>query len=125
MLHFEYSPYNSFISVQELKNIEAHTDTAMQLLESRNGPGNDFLGWLDLPEKYDREEFSRIKTAAIKIQQQSEVLIVIGIGGSYLGAKAAIEFCQHGFYNNLPKVKEPTQKFILPEPISRVPIYRN
>ncbi|MCB0524845.1 MAG: glucose-6-phosphate isomerase [Lewinellaceae bacterium] len=105
MLHFEYSPYNSFISVQELKNIEAHTDTAMQLLESRNGPGNDFLGWLDLPEKYDREEFSRIKTAAIKIQQQSEVLIVIGIGGSYLGAKAAIEFCQHGFYNNLPKSK--------------------
>lgn len=70
-----------------------------QLLD-RNGAGNDFLGWLDLPVDYDKEEFTRIKKAAEKIQGDSEVLIVIGIGGSYLGARAAIEFLRHGFYNN-------------------------
>ena len=77
-------------------------DAKKQLLD-RNGAGNDFLGWLDLPVDYDKEEFTRIKKAAEKIQGDSEVLIVIGIGGSYLGARAAIEFLRHGFYNNVSK----------------------
>ena len=70
---------------------------------AKTGAGNDFLGWIDLPVDYDKDEFARIKKAAQKIQQDSEVLVVIGIGGSYLGARAAIEFLRHGFYNNLPK----------------------
>lgn len=81
---------------------------AAKMLDYRSGPGNDFLGWLDLPVKYDRAELKRIKAAAKKIQRQSEVLIVIGIGGSYLGAKAALEFCGHSFYNNLPKKRRRT-----------------
>ncbi|MDE6984537.1 MAG: glucose-6-phosphate isomerase, partial [Lachnospiraceae bacterium] len=68
-----------------------------------SGAGNDFVGWIDLPVEYDREEFARIKEAAKKIQGDSEVLLVIGIGGSYLGARAAIEFLRHGFYNMVDK----------------------
>ncbi len=103
MIQFNYSPSNSFISGHELAAMEPQVSAAAKLLESRQGPGNDFLGWLDLPLKYDRSEFKRIKSAAKRIQKQSEVLVVIGIGGSYLGSKAAIEFCGHSFYNNLPK----------------------
>ena len=77
-------------------------------MTSKSGAGNDFLGWVDLPENYDKDEFARIKKAAEKIKNDSEVLIVIGIGGSYLGAKAAIEFLSHSFYNNLPKDKRKT-----------------
>ena len=76
---------------------------AKDLLLSRKGAGNDFLGWIDLPEDYDKEEFARIKKAAKKIQKDSEVLLVIGIGGSYLGARAAIEFLRHSFYNMVDK----------------------
>ncbi len=101
MIQFDYSPAESFVSAHEMAAIEPLVVAADKLLESREGPGNDFLGWLDLPLQYDRAEFARIKNAAIRIQQQSKVLVVIGIGGSYLGAKAAIEFCQHSFYNNL------------------------
>ena len=101
MIQFDYSPAESFVSAHEMAAIEPLVVAADKLLESREGPGNDFLGWLDLPLQYDRAEFARIKSAAIRIQQQSKVLVVIGIGGSYLGAKAAIEFCQHSFYNNL------------------------
>jgi glucose-6-phosphate isomerase len=103
MIQFNYTPAESFIAEHELAAIEPQITAAASLLESRQGPGNEFLGWLDLPLKYDREEFKRIKSASKRIQQQSEVLVVIGIGGSYLGAKAAIEFCGHSFYNNLPK----------------------
>lgn len=103
MIQFDYSPSDSFISGHELAAMEPQVSGAAKLLESRQGPGNDFLGWLDLPLKYDRTEFKRIKSAAKRIQKQSEVLVVIGIGGSYLGSKAAIEFCGHSFYNNLPK----------------------
>mgnify|MGYP000643597444 FL=1 len=78
-------------------------ENAKKVLVERTGAGNDFLGWIDLPVDYDKEEFDRIKKAAAKIQSDSEVLIVIGIGGSYLGARAAIEFLRHGFYNNVPK----------------------
>jgi len=105
MIQLDISASEKFISEHELSAIEPQVATAAKLLESRTGPGNDFLGWLDLPLKYGRAEFKRIKDAAKKIQKQSEVLVVIGIGGSYLGAKAAIEFCQHSFYNNLPKKK--------------------
>jgi len=79
-----------------------------EVLTSKTGAGNDFLGWVDLPETYDKDEFARIKKAAEKIKNDSEVLVVIGIGGSYLGAKAAIEFLSHSFYNNLPKDKRKT-----------------
>ena len=76
---------------------------ARELLVSKTGAGNDFLGWIDLPVDYDKEEFDRIKKAAAKIQSDSEVLLVIGIGGSYLGARAAIEFLRHSFYNSVSK----------------------
>ena len=76
-------------------------DNAKKELLDKTGAGNDFLGWLDLPVDYDKEEFARIQKAAAKIQSDSEVLVVIGIGGSYLGARAAIEFLRHGFYNNV------------------------
>lgn len=107
-LQFDLRPAGRFVGEHELAAIEPQALAAAKLLESRRGPGSDFLGWLDLPVKYDRAEFRRIKAAAKRIQKQSEVLIVIGIGGSYLGAKAAIEFCGHGFYNNLPKKKRKT-----------------
>ena len=70
-------------------------------LVAKSGAGNDFLGWIDLPVDYDKEEFARIQKAAEKIQNDSDVLLVIGIGGSYLGARAAIEFLSHSFYNVL------------------------
>ena len=79
-----------------------------EVLVSRSGQGNDYLGWIDLPVNYDREEFARIKKAAEKICSDSEVLVVIGIGGSYLGARAAIEFLRHGFYNNISKEQRKT-----------------
>ncbi len=100
---FDYSKAAGFISEEEVSYMEKLVADAKELLTSRSGAGNDFLGWIDLPVDYDKEEFARIKEAAKKIQSDSEVLVVIGIGGSYLGARAAIEFLRHGFYNNLPK----------------------
>lgn len=70
---------------------------------SRKGAGNDFLGWIDLPVDYDKEEFARIRKAADKIKSDSDVLVVLGIGGSYLGARAAINFLRHNFYNTVSK----------------------
>jgi glucose-6-phosphate isomerase len=78
-------------------------ESAKSVLVNKTGEGNDFLGWIDLPVDYDKDEFERIKKAAAKIQSDSEVLVVIGIGGSYLGARAAIEFLRHDFYNNVSK----------------------
>ncbi|MCD8151895.1 MAG: glucose-6-phosphate isomerase [Clostridiales bacterium] len=98
---FDYSKAASFIREEEVANMSGLAENARQLLLSRSGAGNDFLGWIDLPIDYDKEEFARIKKAAAKIQGDSEVLVVIGIGGSYLGARAAIEFLRHGFYNNI------------------------
>ncbi|MCD8046662.1 MAG: glucose-6-phosphate isomerase [Clostridiales bacterium] len=98
---FDYSKAASFIREEEVVNMSGLAENARQLLLSRSGAGNDFLGWIDLPTDYDKEEFARIKKAAAKIQGDSEVLVVIGIGGSYLGARAAIEFLRHGFYNNI------------------------
>lgn len=100
---FDYSKAAPFIAEHEVENIKKLALDAKELLVSRAGAGNDFLGWIDLPVDYDKEEFARIKKAAEKIQGDSEVLLVIGIGGSYLGARAAIEFLRHSFYNMAPK----------------------
>lgn len=88
--------------------MESEIDSAAKKLETKSGAGNDFLGWLDLPINYDKNEFERIKKAAEKIKNDSEVLIVVGIGGSYLGARAVIEALSHSFYNSLPKTARKT-----------------
>ena len=100
---FDYSKAAPFIRDHEVESMKKLALDAKDLLVSRKGAGNDFLGWIDLPENYDKEEFARIKKAAAKIQSDSEVLLVIGIGGSYLGARAAIEFLRHSFYNTVSK----------------------
>ena len=100
---FDYSKAAQFISDHEVAYMKKLTLDAKEVLVSKSGAGNDFLGWIDLPVDYDKEEFARIKEAAKKIQSDSEVLLVIGIGGSYLGARAAIEFLRHGFYNMVDK----------------------
>lgn len=105
---FDYSKATCFISEEEIGYMRKLTEDAKEVLVSKSGAGNDFLGWIDLPVDYDKEEFSRIQKAAKRIQEDSDVLLVIGIGGSYLGARAAIEFLRHGFYNNLPKEKRKT-----------------
>ncbi len=89
------------ISNKELTKSQPFVTMADTMLRNGYGPGNEFLGWLDLPHDYDREEFTNIKAAASKIKSDSDILIVIGIGGSYLGAKAVIEFLSHSFYNNI------------------------
>ena len=100
---FDYSKATQFVSEDDIKAIMPKAEEAKKTLVEKTGEGNDFLGWIDLPVDYDKEEFTRIKAAADKIKSDSEVLIVIGIGGSYLGARAAIEFLRHDFYNNAPK----------------------
>ena len=94
---------SSFINSHEQEYLLPYVEMAHNLLHNKKGPGNDFLGWVDLPLNYDKEEYARIKAAAAKIQENSEVLLVIGIGGSYLGARAAIEFINSPLYNNLKK----------------------
>ena len=100
---FDYSKAAPFIKDHEVESMKKLAMDAKDLLVSKTGAGNDFLGWIDLPVNYDKEEFARIKKAAAKIQSDSEVLLVIGIGGSYLGARAAIEFLRHSFYNTVSK----------------------
>lgn len=100
---FDYSKASAFVRNEEVELMKKHVLDAKELLVSKEGAGNDFLGWIDLPVDYDKEEFDRIKKAARKIQEDSDVLLVIGIGGSYLGARAAIEFLRHSFYNMVSK----------------------
>lgn len=100
---FDYSLAKGVIGQDELTSMKAAVLAVRDTLENKKGAGNDFLGWIDLPEDYDKEEFARIQKAAEKIQSDSEVLVVIGIGGSYLGARAAIEFLRHCFYNSVDK----------------------
>ena len=100
---FDYSRAASFIGENVVESMKKLALDAKEVLVSKTGAGNDFLGWIDLPVNYDKEEFARIKQAAAKIQNDSEVLVVIGIGGSYLGARAAIEFLRHSFYNVVDK----------------------
>ena len=103
MTGFDYSNALKFVSAHEVDSMKAITLNAAERLKSRKGEGNDFLGWIDLPVNYDKDEFNRIKMAAKRIQSDSDVLLVAGIGGSYLGARAAIEFLRHGFYNEMSK----------------------
>ena len=94
---------SGFVSEHEVEYMQPAAKIAYDLLKSGKGPGNDFHGWVDLPVNYDKEEFARIKVAAEKIKKNSDILVVIGIGGSYLGARAAIEFVKSPLYNNLKK----------------------
>ncbi len=105
---FDYSKAAPFIQAHEVENMKKSVLDVKDVLVNKTGAGNDFLGWIDLPVNYDKEEFDRIKKAAAKIQSDSEVLLVIGIGGSYLGARAAIEFLRHSFYNLIGKDQRKT-----------------
>lgn len=105
---FDYSKAAGFVNQEELDNFKDTVLFAKDTLVNRTGAGNDFLGWIDLPVDYDKEEFARIKEAAKRIQNDSDVLLVVGIGGSYLGARAAIDFLSHSFYNILPKDRRKT-----------------
>ena len=100
-IHFDYSKVAPFVNEQELGYMQSQVTAAHNELREGTGAGSDFRGWIDLPTNYDKEEFARIKEAAKKIQSDSEVLVVIGIGGSYLGARAAIDFLNHTFFNLL------------------------
>ena len=102
-VRFDYSKASKFINAHEVEYMSELAVAAREKLVSKSGAGNDFLGWIDLPVDYDKEEFARIQKAAAKIQSDSEVLLVIGIGGSYLGARAANEFLGHSFYNVISK----------------------
>ncbi len=107
-VRLDVSAAKSFIDQREILQMKEQTELAKNTLVGKSGAGNDFLGWIDLPVDYDKDEFARIKKAAKKIQADSEVLIVIGIGGSYLGAKAAISFLGHSFNNKRSKEERKT-----------------
>ncbi|WP_394218550.1 glucose-6-phosphate isomerase [Halobacillus trueperi] len=100
-VRFDYEKALPFFGEHELEYMQGAVSLAHKSLHEKSGAGNDFLGWLDLPEDYDKEEFARIKKSAEKIKSDSDVLLVIGIGGSYLGARAALEMLNHSFYNEL------------------------
>ena len=107
-----YDKALQFFSEDELDNLTPLVTTAHQLLHEKTGAGNEFLGWVDLPENYDKEEYARIKLAADKIRQNSDILLVIGIGGSYLGARAALDMLNHSFQNLLSKKKRNAPQII-------------
>lgn len=111
-VRFDYSKALSFFGEHEITYLEDAVKVAHHSLHEKTGAGSDFLGWIDLPVEYDKEEFSRIQKSAQKIQSDSEVLLVIGIGGSYLGARAAIEMLNHSFYNALSNEKRKTPQII-------------
>lgn len=103
MIQFTARDARSFLQEKELDNMLPQVLLAHEQLQKKTGPGSEFLGWLDLPQKYDREEFARVRKAALRIRHQSDILIVIGIGGSYLGARAAIEMLSHSFKDLIGK----------------------
>ena len=109
-LKLDLSKATSFLGEHEIKYMQEAVDMAHKKLHEGTGAGSDFLGWVDLPVNYDKEEFARIKSAAEKIKNDSDVLIVIGIGGSYLGARAAIEMLNSNFYNALDNNNRKTPK---------------
>ena len=111
-MNLKLTGLNGFVEERELQNMAPLIDTVNEVLVSRKGAGNDFLGWLDLPVDYDKEEFARIQAAAKKIQSDSDVLVVIGIGGSYLGARAAVEFCKGQLYNGVREQGIPEVYFV-------------
>ena len=102
-IHLNRTYLKGFMADHELGALSGTVKAAHESLHNHTGLGNDFLGWVELPTNYDREEFSRIQKAAEKIQKQADILVVIGIGGSYLGARAAIELLRSPLYNNLKK----------------------
>jgi glucose-6-phosphate isomerase len=111
-VHFDYTKALTFFGEHELTYLRDAVKVAHHSLHEKTGTGSDFLGWIDLPVDYDKEEFSRIQKSAEKIKSDSDVLLVIGIGGSYLGARAAVEMLNHSFYNALPKEKRKTPQII-------------
>ncbi len=111
-IHFDYTKALSFFGEHELEYLRDLVKVAHHSLHEKTGAGNDFLGWIDLPVEYDKEEFFRIQKSAEKIKNDSEILLVIGIGGSYLGARAAIDVLNHSFYNALSKEKRKTPQII-------------
>lgn len=102
-LSFDYSKAEKFLKSYEVDFMKEQVEAAAKILEEKSGPGNDYVGWLDLPLNYDKDEFERVKKAAKRVQENADVLLVVGIGGSYLGARAAIEFLCNTFYNNMKK----------------------
>ncbi|MGO1042089.1 glucose-6-phosphate isomerase [Clostridioides difficile] len=102
-INFDYSKATEFFCQKEIDVMQPYVDVAHDMLHNKTGLGNTFLGWIDLPKDYDKEEFARIKKSAEKIKSDSEVLLVIGIGGSYLGSRAAIDMVSHSFRNGLKK----------------------
>ena len=102
-LVFDYKKALDFVSQDEIDAMRPYIKAAHEIVQTRSGAGSDFLGWVDLPKDYDKDEFARIKKAAAQIREDSDVLIVIGIGGSYLGARAAIEMLSHSFANAVSK----------------------
>ena len=103
MLRINEKYLTGFVSKEELDAIQPEVIKADDTLMNKKGAGSDFLGWIDLPVNYDKEEFDRILKAADKIKKSCDILVVIGIGGSYLGARAAIEFVKSPLYNSLKK----------------------
>lgn len=111
MIKLDYSKTSDFVSAEEMAAMESITENAAEILENGTGLGNDYLGWVHLPKTYDKVEFDEIKKSAAKICRDSEVLVVVGIGGSYLGAKAAIELLSGSFYNLRSDRKTPAILF--------------
>lgn len=102
-INLDYS--NSFISEEEVENLGEYVHKAHDLLHDKKGPGNQFTGWVNYPENYDVDEYNRVKLVSEKIRANSQVFVVIGIGGSYLGGRACIEALTHSFYNNIDPKK--------------------
>lgn len=111
-VRFDYSNALTFFNEHEITYLRDFVKVAHQSIHEQTGAGSDFLGWVDLPTNYDKEEFARIQKSAEKIKSDSDVLLVIGIGGSYLGARAAIEMLNHSFYNSLSKEQRKTPQVI-------------
>jgi glucose-6-phosphate isomerase len=111
-IRFDYKAALPFFGEHEVTYLRDFVKVAHHSLHEKTGAGSDFLGWIDLPVDYDKDEFARIQKAAEKIKGDSDVLLVIGIGGSYLGARAAIDMLQHSFYNALPKEKRKTPQIL-------------
>ncbi|WP_078379234.1 glucose-6-phosphate isomerase [Sutcliffiella halmapala] len=111
-IRFDYNKALSFFGEHEITYLRDAVKVAHHSLHEKTGAGNDYLGWIDLPTAYDKEEFSRIVKSANKIKSDSDVLLVVGIGGSYLGARAALEMLNHSFYNALTKEQRKTPQVV-------------
>lgn len=111
-IQLKFSGLKPFLQSKELETLIPQVELSHAMLLQKSGAGNDFLGWVDLPETIDPQELLKIKNAALKIQKNSQVLVIIGIGGSYLGARAAMDFILSPFYNNQPNKKTPDIYFV-------------